>query len=179
MLGRLLRKRFGSARTGASRAAGPGTAGDERFMRRALELASAAAEMGETPVGAVVVRTETGDVLAEAHNLRESENDPAGHAELLAMRAAAKAIGDWRLSDCTLYVTLEPCPMCAGMIVQARVGRVVYGAKDPKAGAVDSLYRICSDERLNHRIEPVGGVLAEESSALLKQFFRGLRAKRK
>jgi len=179
VLGRLLRRRFGAARADKAAAAARGTAGDEKIMRRALELASAAAVMGETPVGAVVVRTQTGEILAEAHNLRESENDPAGHAELLAMRAAAQAIGDWRLSDCTLYVTLEPCPMCAGMIVQARVGRVVYGARDPKAGAVDSLYRICSDERLNHRVEPVGGVLAEESSALLKKFFRELRAKRK
>ncbi len=168
-----------AARTAPPRSAPRGTPADERIMRRALELASAAGEMGETPVGAVVVRTESGEVLAEAHNLRESENDPAGHAELIAMRAAAKAIGDWRLSACTLYVTLEPCPMCAGLIVQARVGRVVYGATDPKAGAVDSLYRLCSDERLNHRIEPVGGVLADESAALLKAFFKELRRKKK
>ena len=167
------------ARTAPSRSAPRGTAEDERIMRRALELASAASEMGETPVGAVVVRTATGEVLSEAHNRREADNDPAGHAELLAMRAAAKAIGDWRLSDCTLYVTLEPCPMCAGLIVQARVGRVVYGATDPKAGAVDSLYRLCTDGRLNHRIEPVGGVLADESAALLKAFFKELRRKKK
>ncbi len=141
-------------------------------------MAERAAAMGETPVGAVVVRTDSGEILAEAHNLRESENDPAGHAELIAMRAAAKAIGDWRLTDCTLYVTLEPCPMCAGLIVQSRLGGLVYGARDPKAGAVESLYELCSDRRLNHRIEAVGGVLAAESSALLKAFFRGLRGKK-
>ncbi len=151
---------------------------DETFMRRALQRARAAAAAGETPVGALVVRTETGEVLSEAHNLRESAHDPAGHAELIAIREAAQKQSDWRLNDCTLYVTLEPCPMCAGLIVQARVGRLVYGARDPKAGAVDSLYQLCSDPRLNHRIEPVGGVLAEESSALLKSFFKGLRAKR-
>lgn len=178
MLGRFLIRRFNAEPTEPPRSAPRGTPEDEKIMRRALELASAAAAMGETPVGAVVVRTDSQEVLAEAHNRREADNDPAGHAELLAMRAAAAKIGDWRLSDCTLYVTLEPCPMCAGMIVQARVGRVVYGAPDPKAGAVNSLYRLCSDERLNHRIEPVGGVLAEESAALLKEFFRELRRKK-
>lgn len=178
MLGRLFKWKHAAARTGPPRSAPRGTPEDEKIMRRALELASAAAEMGETPVGAVVVRTDSGEILAEAHNRREVDHDPAGHAELIAMRAAAQRIGDWRLSDCTLYVTLEPCPMCAGMIVQARVGRLVYGATDPKAGAVDSLYRLCSDERLNHRIEPVGGVLADESSALLRGFFKTLRQKR-
>ena len=157
--------------------AGAATPADEGYMRRALELAARAAAMGETPVGAVVVRTDTGEILAEAHNLRETRNDPAGHAELLAIRAAAERIGDWRLSGCTLYVTLEPCPMCAGLVVQSRVGRLVYGARDPKAGAVDSLFRLCSDRRLNHRLDPVGGVLAEESSRLLRGFFRDLRRK--
>lgn len=145
-------------------------------MRRALELASAAAAMGETPVGAVVADTATGEIIAGAHNRRETDHDPAAHAELIAIRDAAKRLGDWRLTGCTLAVTLEPCPMCAGLIVQARLGRLVYGAADPKAGAVESLYALCSDPRLNHRIEPVAGVLAEESSQLLRDFFRQLRA---
>jgi tRNA(adenine34) deaminase len=156
---------------------------DEARMRRALELARRAAAMGETPVGALVIETETGRTLAEAHNLREASHDPAGHAELIALRAAAETIGDWRLAGCTLYVTLEPCPMCAGLIVQSRLGRLVYAAPDPKAGAVGSLYNLCDDPRLNHRL-PVAaritaGVLAEESAELLKTFFRDLRTKRR
>lgn len=153
----------------------PASRADERLMRRALELAQDAAGRGETPVGAVVVETATGRILGEGRNDREGPADPAGHAELIAVRAAARALGDWRLSACTLYVTLEPCPMCAGLIVQARVGRLVYGARDPKAGAVDSLYKLCTDARLNHRVSVTGGVLAEESSALLRSFFRELR----
>ena len=144
-------------------------------MQRALRLANEAAEVGEAPIGCVIYRTETGETLAEARNTREGENDPAGHAELLAIRAAAQRFGDWRLNDCTLVVTLEPCVMCAGAIVNARVGRLVYGAPDPKAGAVESLYSICQDERLNHRIEPIGGLLADEAGALLKDFFRNRR----
>ena len=149
------------------------------YMQEALQEARAAAARDETPVGAVIVDPATGEIVAAAGNRTRERHDPTAHAEMLAIRQACATRASERLPGLDLYVTLEPCPMCAGMIVQARVGRVVYGAKDPKAGAVDSLYRICSDERLNHRIEPVGGVLAEESSALLKQFFRGLRAKRK
>jgi tRNA(adenine34) deaminase len=156
---------------------------DEAHMRRALDLAREAASAGETPVGAVVVETATGRVLAEAHNLREKTHDPAGHAELIAMRRAAEALGDWRLTGCTLYVTLEPCPMCAGLIVQSRLGRLVYGAPDPKAGAVGSLYNLCDDRRFNHRLSVetsiTAGVGAAESAELLKDFFRELRKRRR
>jgi len=145
------------------------------MMRRALAQARLAAERGETPVGAVVYETATGRMLAEAHNTRQTERDPCGHAELIAARAAARKLGDWRLNACTLVVTLEPCAMCAGMIVNARFGRLVYGASDPKAGAAGSLYSITTDERLNHRVEPIAGVLAEHSAALLKAFFKARR----
>lgn len=148
---------------------------DHRQMARALELAQNAAAIGETPVGAVVYETESGRVLAEGANTRERERDPAGHAEFLAIREAAKVVGDWRLNHCTLAVTLEPCPMCAGMIVNARIGRVVYGADDPKAGACRSLFAITGDRRLNHRPEVIAGVMAEESAAMLRSFFRSLR----
>ncbi len=149
------------------------------MMRRALELARQAAEQGEVPVGAVVYlgEGEEARILGEAHNTRENERDPVGHAELLAIQRAAKALGDWRLNDCTLVVTLEPCLMCAGAIVNARVGRLVYGARDPKAGAVASLYRICEDDRLNHRLVPLEGVFAEEAALLLRAFFKTRRAK--
>jgi len=150
---------------------------DRAMMCRALELARAAMEMDETPVGAVVYDTDTGQVLAEAHNRREVDADPTAHAELIALRAAAQQIGAWRLTGCTLVVTLEPCAMCAGAIVNARVGRLVYGASDPKAGAVESLYTLCSDDRLNHRIEPIKGVMAAECGELLREFFKGKRAK--
>jgi tRNA(adenine34) deaminase len=148
---------------------------DLAMMRRALDLARSAGEAGESPVGAVVYETATGRILAEAHNTRETDKDPCGHAELIAARAAAKALGDWRLNDCTLVVTLEPCAMCAGMIVNARFGRVVYGASDPKAGAAESLYAITQDARLNHRVRPIAGVLAEESAQMLREFFRQRR----
>ncbi len=154
------------------------TATDRRMMQRALELARQAAEKGEVPVGAVVYlgESEEARILGEAHNTRENERDPVGHAELLAIQLAARELGDWRLNDCTLVVTLEPCLMCAGAIVNARVGRLVFGARDPKAGAVASLYRLCEDERLNHRLTPIEGVLAEESSELLRAFFRARRS---
>ncbi|MDX1564314.1 MAG: nucleoside deaminase, partial [Phycisphaeraceae bacterium] len=121
---------------------------DRHMMRRALDRAREAAAMDEVPVGAVVYRGQ--QVLAEAFNRRESDSDPTSHAEILAMRQAARRLGDWRLSDCTLVVTLEPCAMCAGAIVNGRVGRLVYGARDPKMGAVESLYRLCNDKRMNH-----------------------------
>ncbi|MBC7835504.1 MAG: nucleoside deaminase [Phycisphaerales bacterium] len=144
-------------------------------MQRALDLAHLAGSLGEVPVGAVVYRDSDGAILGEGYNRREIDNDPAAHAELIAIRAAAAALGDWRLNDCTLVVTLEPCAMCAGLIVNARVGRLVYGAPDPKAGAAGSLMSLTTDARLNHRVTPVTGVLADESAALLKAFFRGLR----
>jgi tRNA(adenine34) deaminase len=159
---------------GESELPGP-TEADVAMMRRALELARRAADLGEVPVGAVVYETLTGRVLGEGYNRREIDRDPAAHAELIAIRAAAGAAGDWRLNHCTLVVTLEPCPMCAGLIVNARVGRLVYGAADPKAGAVDSLLRLTADPRLNHRVEPIRGVLGEECGAVLREFFRGLR----
>lgn len=145
------------------------------MMRRAIEAAQRAGAMDEVPVGAIVYETETQRVLATAHNRRECDNDPCAHAELLAIRDAAKAIGDWRLNHCTLVVTLEPCPMCAGTIVNARVGRVVFGAFDPKAGACGSVMDTTGNTRLNHTPVVVGGVLADESSQLLRAFFRARR----
>lgn len=146
---------------------------DVFWMSRALLQARAAAARAEVPVGAVIVRS--GHVLGEGHNRTITDGDPTTHAEMVAIRQAAAAVGDWRLLDCTLYVTLEPCAMCAGAIVLARIPRVVYGARDPKAGMVDSLGNLLTDARLNHRCEVAAGVLAEESSELLKSFFRERR----
>ena len=147
---------------------------DQHWMLRALELASHAIEADEVPVGAVIVRH--GQMIAGAFNQRETLKDPAAHAEMIAITQAAEAIADWRLEECTLYVTLEPCPMCAGAILQARIPRVVYGARDPKAGAVVSLYQMLADHRLNHRAEVVGGIYGEQASRLLTEFFRQKRA---
>lgn len=146
----------------------------ERFMRQALRAAEVALDENEVPVGAVIVRN--GRVIGRGHNQRERLADPTAHAEILAITAAAAEIGHWRLADSTLFVTLEPCPMCAGAIVQARIPRVVFGASDPKAGACGSLYEICTDPRLNHRADVIGGVLAEECGAILTDFFRAQRA---
>ena len=143
------------------------------YMGMALQEAEAAAEMGETPIGAVVVCE--GAVVSRAGNRREAYNDPTAHAELLALREASKKLGRWRLPDCTVYVTLEPCAMCAGAMVNARIGSLVYGAPDPKAGYVGSLHDLANDERLNHRFEVISGVFADESSRLLKGFFERLR----
>lgn len=148
---------------------------DLAMMERALDLGRRAAEIGEVPVGAVVYRTADGRIVGEGFNRRELARDPAGHAEFCAIREAALVIGDWRLNDYSLAVTLEPCMMCAGLIVNARLGRVLYGAADPKAGAVDSLFQLTRDPRLNHRVTPIGGVLGEEAGAMLKKFFRELR----
>ncbi len=148
---------------------------DDQMMARALELAAMAGAQGEVPVGAVVFDTATGHVLGEGSNRREMDNDPLGHAEIVAISEAAVALEDWRMNACTLAVTLEPCPMCAGAIVNARIGRLVYGAVDPKAGACRSLFAITTDPRLNHRVELVEGVRAAEAAALLKEFFKGLR----
>lgn len=147
---------------------------DEKFMREALAEARAAAAVGEVPIGAVVVRA--GEIVARAHNRRELDQDPSAHAEFSALCAAAQALGRWRLSDCTVYVTLEPCCMCAGLMVNARVGRCVYGAADAKAGAVGSLYDLNADSRLNHRFNVTAGVLADECREVLSGYFAGLRS---
>lgn len=146
---------------------------DEKFMREALAEARAAAAVGEVPIGAVVVRD--GEIVARAHNRRELDQDPSAHAEFSALCAAAQSLGRWRLSDCTVYVTLEPCCMCAGLMVNARVGRCVYGAGDAKAGALGSLYDLNADSRLNHRFNVTAGVLADECRAVLSSYFSGLR----
>lgn len=146
---------------------------DEKFMREALAEARAAAAVGEVPIGAVVVRA--GEIVARAHNRRELDQDPAAHAEFSALCAAARLLGRWRLSDCTVYVTLEPCCMCAGLMVNARVGRCVYGATDAKAGALGSLYDLNADSRLNHRFNVSAGVLADECREVLSGYFSGLR----
>ncbi len=147
------------------------------MMRLALAMAREALAIGEVPVGSVVVLG--GRVVSQAYNLRETLNDPTAHAERLALTLAGRALGSWRLEGCTLYATLEPCPMCAGAIVQGRIARVVYGAADPKAGACDSLYRIVADPRFNHRARVASGILADECSALLSQFFSGRRSARR
>lgn len=151
---------------------------DEAFMREALEQARIAAARGEVPVGAVLVDP-AGAIVQRAHNLRETLEDPTAHAELIALRWAAMDRRSWRLNDLTLYVTLEPCPMCAGALVNARVPRVVWGCDDPKAGAVVSLFNIGVDPRLNHRFECVPGVLGEQCAEELRAFFRKLREKKK
>lgn len=146
---------------------------DEKFMREALAEAHAAAVVGEVPIGAVVVRA--GEIVARAHNRRELDQNPSAHAEFAALCAAAQSLGRWRLFDCTVYVTLEPCCMCAGLMVNARVGRCVYGAADAKAGALGSLYDLNADSRLNHRFNVTAGVLADECRAVLSGYFAGLR----
>jgi tRNA(adenine34) deaminase len=146
---------------------------DEDAMGVALEEAAAAVEHGDVPVGAVAVLD--GQVVARDHNRREERADPTAHAELLVLQAAAKATGSWRLSDVTLVVTLEPCPMCAGALVAARVGRVVFGAPDPKAGATGTLYNLCADPRLNHEVQVTGGVRADEAAEQLRAFFAARR----
>lgn len=161
---------------------------DEDYIRMALDEARRAAEMDEVPIGAVVVyapvdpatRRPTAEprVIARACNLRETTRDPAGHAEFLALKQAARELDAWRLTGCTVYVTLEPCIMCAGLMHQARIDRCVYGASDRKAGALGTLYSVNADERLNHTFEAVPGVLEEECAALLKEFFKIKRRKR-
>ncbi len=146
---------------------------DLYFMRLALEEAKTAFEKGEVPVGAALVKE--GKVLVSAHNIRECMKDPSAHAEIIALRAGTKDSDSWRLSGTTLYVTKEPCIMCAGAIVNARIARLVYGCRDPKAGGVDSLYRIVADARLNHQVEVTSGVLEDECASLLKRFFQERR----
>lgn len=146
---------------------------DEAFMRLALAEAEEAGRLGEIPIGAVIVQD--GEILATGYNLRETLNDPTAHAEVVAVRRAAQNRRSWRLTGATLYVTIEPCPMCAGALVLARIDRLVYGATDPKAGAVDTLMDLVRDSRLNHRLEVTSGVLAEEAAALLQDFFKARR----
>ncbi|MCE2402863.1 tRNA adenosine(34) deaminase TadA [Candidatus Poribacteria bacterium] len=142
-------------------------------MEKTLELARQASERDEVPVGAILVKDDT--CVAAAHNLREQSGNPIAHAEMLVIQKASEKLGNWRLTDTILYVTLEPCPMCAGAIVLARIPKVVYATADPKAGAAGTIYNIVQDERLNHQVELVRGVCAEESSALLKSFFKNRR----
>jgi len=156
----------------------PVTRTDEEWMREALAEADRAAELGEVPVGCVIVDGK-GERIAAGHNLRETLSDPTAHAEIVAIREAARVRKSWRLEDCTLFVTLEPCAMCAGALVNARVARVVWGCDDPKAGACATLFNIGQDTRLNHRFQTTRGVLEEECALRLKQFFAALRAQGK
>ncbi len=149
------------------------SAQDEAFMRAALALAEEAARQGEVPVGAVVVRE--GEVVGRGANRPITDNDPAAHAEIVALRDAGRTLGNYRLSDCTLYVTIEPCVMCAGAIMHARIARVVFGARDPKTGACGSVVDLFADRRINHHTEVAEGVLADESGILLSDFFAARR----
>lgn len=142
---------------------------DEEYMQLAIEQARQAALLDEVPIGAIVVYKD--EIIAQAHNMRETNKDPAGHAEFIALKRASTALDAWRLSGCTVYVTLEPCIMCAGLMHQSRIARCVYGAADPKAGALGTLYSVHSDERLNHRFDVSAGICAEECSELLSVFF--------
>jgi tRNA(adenine34) deaminase len=148
----------------------------ETFMRAAIAEAEKAAAIGEVPIGAVIVRD--GEIVGRGYNLRETKKDPTLHAEMIAIREASERLGGWRLIGCTLYVTLEPCPMCAGAIVQSRMEQVVYGARDPKAGCAGTLMNLLDEPRFNHQVPVVEGVLAEECGQLLKNFFRNLRQKK-
>lgn len=147
----------------------------EQTMREAISEAIAGGSAGEVPIGCVIVHEPSGQIIGRGSNRRVRDCDPTAHAEIIALRRAGRERGEWRLVDCTLLVTLEPCPMCAGAIVNARIPRLVYGCTDPKAGAVDTLYQLCSDTRLNHRVQVVSGVLADECAQLLKDFFAAQR----
>lgn len=151
---------------------------DKHYMREAIALAKAAAEIGETPVGAVVVKKTTGEIIGRGCNRRETAKSPLAHAELIALDQASRALGGWRVLDCELFVTLEPCPMCAGAIINSRIDRVVYGAKDCKSGSVDSVQKMF-ELGYNHKPEVVAGVLEEECSQLLSDFFKTLRQTKK
>ncbi|RNC96233.1 nucleoside deaminase [Lysinibacillus halotolerans] len=150
---------------------------DRKFMEEAIVEAKKAAALGEVPIGAVIVYEDK--IIGRAHNLRETSQNAVTHAELMAIQQACETIGSWRLEETTLYVTLEPCPMCAGAILQSRVPRVVYGARDMKAGCVDSLYRLLNDSRFNHECEVIEGILADECGQLLTNFFRAIRERKK
>ena len=150
---------------------------DRTFMLEAIEEAKKAQALGEVPIGAVIVYQD--EIIGRAHNLRETTQNAVTHAELMAIQQACEAIGSWRLEETTLYITLEPCPMCAGAILQSRVPRVVYGARDMKAGCVDSLYRLLNDSRFNHECAVTEGILAEECGEILTSFFRAIRERKK
>jgi tRNA(adenine34) deaminase len=150
--------------------------GREAFMRQAIVEAALAAEAGEVPIGCVIVHDPTAAIVGRGGNRRLRDSDPTAHAEIIALREAGRQLGDWRILDCTVYVTLEPCPMCAGAMVAARVPRLVYGCTDPKAGAVHTLFTLCDDARLNHRVSVEAGVHADECAALLRDFFAAQRA---
>jgi tRNA(adenine34) deaminase len=150
---------------------------DEKYMQIAIEQAEIARANGDVPIGAVIVYQN--QIIGKAYNQREQLKDPTAHAEIIALTQAAAFLETWRLNDCTIYVTLEPCPMCAGALVLARMKRLVYGCDDPKTGAVKSLYNIVQDQRLNHRLEVTSGVLTDESSELLQEFFRKRRIENK
>ena len=150
---------------------------DQRYMKIAIDQAAIAEENGDVPIGCVIVCENK--IIAKAYNQRQQLNDPTAHAEIIAITQAAEFIGNWRLHGCTIYVTLEPCPMCAGALVLGRMDRLVYGCDDPKAGAVKSLYNITTDERLNHRLEVTTGVLANDCSAQLSSFFQKRRIENK
>jgi tRNA(adenine34) deaminase len=152
---------------------------DQELMQEAIAQANAALALDEVPVGCVVAHIPTGKIVGRGFNQRESGMDPTAHAEILALRDAATTIQSWRLDDCAMAVTLEPCPMCAGAIVNARLGRLIYGCDDPKAGSVRTLFRICDDARLNHRVEITAGIMADECAALLRDFFKARRAEGK
>ncbi|MGM0499484.1 MAG: tRNA adenosine(34) deaminase TadA [Bacillota bacterium] len=149
---------------------------DIKYMKMALAEARKAYQRAEVPIGAVVICND--QVVGRGFNLREQTQDPTSHAEMIALREAAKNEASWRLEDCQLYVTLEPCPMCAGAILQSRIKRLVYGASDPKAGAVNSLYQLLNDDRFNHQVEVEAGVMEKEAAQLLKDFFRDLRERK-
>lgn len=145
-------------------------------MRLAIDQARAALALEEVPIGCVIVHEPTGQIIGRGYNRRIIDRDPTAHAEIVAIRQAARSLGDWRLMDTTLIVTLEPCCMCAGAIVNARISRLIYGCPDPKAGAVRTLYQLCEDQRLNHRVEVIAGVLSDECAAILQDFFKAQRA---
>ena len=149
----------------------------ERWMREAIAQAEEAERLAEVPIGCAIVHDATQRIIGRAYNRREVDHDPTAHAEMVAIREASRALGHWRLLDCTLYVTLEPCPMCAGAIVLARIPRVVYGAADPKAGAARTLFQILDDPRLNHRADVIPGVLGDECGRILSEFFARKRTK--
>jgi tRNA(adenine34) deaminase len=149
---------------------------DLLLMQQAIAEAGVALALDEVPVGCVVLHIPSGKIIGRGHNRRECDADPTAHAEILALREAAAFIGHWRQDECALAVTLEPCPMCAGAIVNSRIARLIYGCDDPKAGAVRTLYQICDDPRLNHRVEVAGGILKEECADLLRNFFKAQRA---
>lgn len=147
----------------------------EHWMQHALAQAAEAASLDEVPIGCVIVHEPTGQIVGRGYNRRVLDHDPTAHAEILALRQAGQTLGRWQLTDCTLVVTLEPCPMCAGAIVNARLPRLIYGCDDPKAGAVRTLYQLCQDSRLNHRLQVTSGLLADQCAQILKDFFKKKR----